>query len=305
MIERPHGQGRTGRQLHWKALAVLLAGILLTIAFSLKARQTELDSFGMRLEDDSTLRAEVLKSKLNQSLLIAEALRHFFDKEAAIPPPRAGSRLTLPFLEEQREIWAIEWVSRVPSHERPRFEKEGRKAFGPGFGIHEIAPGGERIAAAPGKVHYPVVYVSSQRTTGLPSPGFDAGSDVEQLGAMERATDSGTPAVSGRIGMIGSGGSGFVIACPVYDTKTALATVRERRLSLRGLILVRYRTDLLLLSALNDTEALGLGFELLDLSGPPSNRLLFHWTPRLKERDSLESFLYPAVGFQNLSPPLT
>jgi PAS domain S-box-containing protein len=249
--------------MNWRVAAVLVTGFVLTVAFFLKARHTELGTFELRLEDDSTLRAEVLKYKLEQSLLTAEAVRHFFegrDPEAVIA---AGSASRLPFLDTDKGIWGIAWYPRPRPDATSRPGSEARKAFLPGLGYQPVAPEDDMLS----------------------SPGLRAG--------MSLAGDTGAATVCGRVGGTQGAPPVCAIACPVYDDASA-ATIETRRRALRGFILLMFRTDLLLQSALNHTEALGLGFDLLDLSADLPSRLLYRWTPRLKERESWKSRLYPA-----------
>ncbi len=75
--------------------------------------------------------------------------------------------------------------------------------------------------------------------------GFDmASSDIRRL-AMERARDTGMPALSGRVVLAGEKPDdkppGFVMYMPVYNARMPTSTEEERRAALRGYIFAPFR----------------------------------------------------------------
>ena len=89
-------------------------------------------------------------------------------------------------------IHSLTWVPVVPAVERGRFEAQMNCHGMERFFIFAQDEAGQRIAAAPGDVHFPVVYVAPVEGNER-MPGFDLGSDPACRSAIERSVQSGLP----------------------------------------------------------------------------------------------------------------
>ena len=95
--------------------------------------------------------------------------------------------------------------------------------------------------------------------------GFDAGSDVVRREAIERAVNTGEPALTGRVTLNGSGKPtpGFLFLVPVYRPGVSLADEEQRRDALLGLVFAPLTAVDLLSGAAQAAEG-ALDFELYD-----------------------------------------
>ena len=274
-------------------LVVVTGGLLLTSAVFWKEREVELDLFRARLASDSAARAELVKHRLDECLLITTALDQFL--RVAEPVGRQEfSAFTSAFPAAETGLKAIEWIPLVPRSGRPHFEEEGRLAFGPDFRFNERDANGRSVAAGERDLYYPVFYVEPLKGN-EPAAGFDLGSNPTRLAALERARDTGQAAATGRINLVQEKGGvyGFLVFVPVYRRGTQPATVEQRRSTLQGFALAVFNSDLLMRPLLRAREAIGLDFDLLDLSGSEAERLLYRWVSPLLGGSSWESQLIP------------
>ena len=108
-----------------------------------------------------------------------------------------------------------------------------------GLADYDIRPPGDRADYV--VILYNEPYVGRNQKV----VGFDmASSDVRRL-AMERARDTGVPALSGRVVLAGEKPEdkppGFVMYMPVFDKGVPTATEEERRAALRGYVFAPFR----------------------------------------------------------------
>lgn len=126
---------------------------------------------------------------------------------------------------------ALEFVERVP---RAALAAHVRRVRAKGLPGYQVWPAGDGEAA------YPIVYAEA---VGRPPPevlGFDIGSERVRREALERARDSGLPALSGRITLIQDSTSAPVpsltVLAPVYRFGMPAGTGSDRRQALIGLV---------------------------------------------------------------------
>jgi len=101
---------------------------------------------------------------------------------------------------------------------------------------------------APRDEYTSIIYL--QPADGLNSDafGYDMFTDPVRRKAMETARDTGRPSASGRVKLVQERNVqnkqwGFLIYVPVYENKSPLATVSERRAALLGYVYSPYRID--------------------------------------------------------------
>lgn len=113
-----------------------------------------------------------------------------------------------------------------------------------GGGAYAIRPGGPRDAFAP------VIQVEP-RAMGDRSPlGFDPWSDPVRRLAMEKARDSGMPAITGKtqLALDNEAQPGFVMYLPIFERGYALSSVSARRDHLVGWVFAAFRMQDLMAS---------------------------------------------------------
>jgi CHASE1-domain containing sensor protein len=138
-------------------------------------------------------------------------------------------------------VQAVGYTERVESEEKDEFEAEVHEE---GFSNYALLPDGERYE------YFPIVYIEPSEGPNQGLFGYDMFAKRTQRAAMERARDTGLPAVSGRIALTGEDGeegmAGFLIYLPVYRNGEPQQTAPERRSALQGFVISVFRADELL-----------------------------------------------------------
>ncbi len=273
-------------------LVVVVGSLLTTVLFGM-ARQSELSNFRLQFERDSAIRCNIIAQQMDECLLVIEALQRLFDVSELVDKKKFAT-FTIPFLAEEKEIQALEWIPRVPFAERGRYEEMGQQQWMGTFQITERGPLGDTIPAGVRETHYPVFYVEPLKGNEK-AVGYDLGSDPIRRAALEQAADTGAPTVTERIRLVQESGEqyGFLIFLPVYRMGMSTETVEQRRTALEGFALGVFRAGNVISAVLDITEPLGLPFDLLDLSAPAELQLIHHWPARLDMKGSWRSPFFP------------
>jgi signal transduction histidine kinase/ActR/RegA family two-component response regulator len=101
---------------------------------------------------------------------------------------------------------------------------------------------------APRDEYTSIIYLQPAEGLNLDAFGYDMFTDPVRRKAMETARDTGRPSASGRVKLVQERNVqnkqwGFLIYVPVYENKSPLATVSERRAALLGYVYSPYRID--------------------------------------------------------------
>ncbi len=139
----------------------------------------------------------------------------------------------------------------------------------------------------------PDLYVIRQiepRDSNRAAWGFDVGSEPVRREAIERAIDSGSPAISGRIRLVQDeiGRTGFLYYVPLYQPGPTPTSTAERRERLKGVLYA----PLVLELAVAGTELIAgnhLDFEIFDGPTPTSTNKLFDFDGHLSDHSGDET----------------
>jgi len=293
MAERRHYLFGLSTRTFLTLFLIVAAGALLTTALFWEARQSELNSVRLQFERDAAMRCNLIARKMEECLTVIKALQRLFAASQHVSD-REFAVFTVPFLEERRELQALEWIPQVRHAERTDYEGIRRERQMQNFRITERDPRGEIITAGQRETYYPVFYVEPLRGNEK-AVGFDLGSDPIRRVALDQARDSGAPTVTERIRLVQETGEqfGFLIFFPVYRKGMPTETVQQRREGLEGFALGVFRAGNVMMASIGSTDLLGLPFDLLDFSAPSEQRLLHHWSARLNAKDGWKSRFFP------------
>jgi PAS domain S-box-containing protein len=122
--------------------------------------------------------------------------------------------------------------------------------------------------------------------------GFDMMSEPRRRAAMERAGNSGVPALSAKVVLVqdlrrGLHTGGFLLFLPVYSLPTLPATLAERHEALRGFVYGPFRAEDFFRSALAGTTGKAT-VEVFDGDSPSADSLLYRRGPAMPS-DSMAS----------------
>jgi signal transduction histidine kinase len=142
---------------------------------------------------------------------------------------------------------AVEWIPRVPGRQRGRFEKSANADGLFDFQFVQHAGEGRRVKASRRSVYYPVYYVEPYNGNEA-ELGLNLAADRAGAAFLAKVRDSGR--------MVATHAElksfhdrqlpGFSVVVPVYRSKVAPFTVRERRKALSGYVRAKFRFDKLL-----------------------------------------------------------
>lgn len=169
-------------------------------------------------------------------------------------------------------IQGVGYALMIPKEQKARHEAEMRKSGFPDYAIH---PDDVR------EMYSSILYLEPFSGRNLRSFGYDMYSEAVRRAAMDRAMDTGEPALSGRVTLVQEMGQevqpGFLIYHPIYRKDMPHNTVESRRAALMGFVYSPFRAGDLMLSIFNDPRR-DIEVAVYDQKAQPGN-LLFDSAP--------------------------
>jgi PAS domain S-box-containing protein len=226
--------------------AVLLAGFMLTWV----AARAAIDSEKQQARAELQLLAADIQSAIGDRLLAYEALL------------RAGVGTLDAFWPVQSDDWR-------------RFTAQMRLAT--------VYPGLQGVGFASvdesGQPTSKIVFLEPLDASNRLALGYDMMSEPRRRAAMERARDSGAPALSAKVILVqdlrrGLRTAGFLLFLPVYSSPTLPATVAERREKLRGFVYSPFRAEDFFRATLAGSASKA-SVEVFDGGSPGTDALLY------------------------------
>ena len=163
-------------------------------------------------------------------------------------------------------IGVIKWV---PSPQKSAHIAAMREL---GLSDYTLSPAGERESYAP--IIQSAPDIGRNRTL----PGFDPWSDPVRRLAMEKARDSGMPAITGKVRLAVDEGleapPGFVMYLPIFARGQPLDSVVQRRAGLIGWVYTSFHMSDFMAS-LYGKQASGLAFAIYDDTNPTNSALMY------------------------------
>ncbi|MES3027834.1 MAG: CHASE domain-containing protein [Pseudomonadota bacterium] len=130
-----------------------------------------------------------------------------------------------------------------------------------------------------GEVHAIIYLEPAELREAVVAPGFNMHRFPVRGEAMDRARDTGLPALSGKVEVVQEVAqdkqAGFLIYEPVYRGGTVPETLAERREKLQGFVYTPFRAGDLLKSVLPSAGRAGLAYAVYD-GEPSAETLLYH-----------------------------
>jgi diguanylate cyclase (GGDEF)-like protein/PAS domain S-box-containing protein len=166
-------------------------------------------------------------------------------------------------------IQGVGFASYLRNRDKPHYEASVRQE---GFADFHIEPGGER------REYAVTTYIEPFVDSNVLALGVDMYAEPVRREAMERARDTGLPAMSGRVRLDERSAldsqAGFFLYVPVYRNGMPRATVEERRAALVGFSYGAFSINDFMNGVLG-TTAREIRFEIFDGATTARNRLLY------------------------------
>ena len=135
-----------------------------------------------------------------------------------------------------------------------------------------ISSGGER------EIYSSIIYLEPFSGRNLRAFGYDMYSNPVRREAMDRATDTGKPALSGKVTLVQETNkdiqAGFLVYLPLYHSNMPIITLEERRAALRGYVYSPFRVKDLLRGILGGNSSL-IGYQIYDGETLNADQLLY------------------------------
>jgi PAS domain S-box-containing protein len=145
-----------------------------------------------------------------------------------------------------------------------------------------------------------VLYLEPEDTRNAAAMGFDMFTDPVRRAAMERARDTGRPAMSGKVVLKqeidADKQSGFLIYVPVYRRGAPLSTVEQRRAALAGFVYAPFRAGDLLAGIFGSERQPRVEFEIFDGAPSPASLLYDSHAGRVRRPLFTESKTMTVAG---------
>ncbi len=231
-----------GTRARVSPLAVLLTGLLATTlaswTFVRIVRERDRARFANAVEaTEDRVRgrvdAYVTLLRAGSGLFAADPALHRAEFRAFVEP--------LQLRERYPGVQAVGLAVEVPTIGRSRLLDEARATTD---GPFELWPRAER---AQGEVRTAIVWVEPFDARNRVALGYDPAAAPGRREALERARDSGAPAVSGRVTLVQGADApeepGFVLFFPVYAAGAPPVSAEARRAALRGWLYASLRAD--------------------------------------------------------------
>ncbi|MCX5712860.1 MAG: CHASE domain-containing protein, partial [Candidatus Omnitrophica bacterium] len=179
----------------------------------------------------------------------------------------------------------------VDGKDRGAFEQSVRKEGFSDFEIRSLDAEGKITKSPEEPSYYPVTYLESNDNNFTPF-GVDFLSDSVRRVALEKARDSGYPAITSRIKRIGSKTENYscLIAYPIYQKGSILDTTSQRRENLFGFIALVFEIKQTLENSRKGVTPVGINMAIYDESAAPNEQFLYYFESPLNQHlDSLNS----------------
>ncbi|MEI7902662.1 MAG: CHASE domain-containing protein, partial [bacterium] len=226
----------------WGAVGLLAAGLLVTALASLYVK-ADVEAAAQRELDFAAneIRLNVAE-RLDDSAQVLRSGAALFDASETVS--RKDWRAFTERLQVEQQLPGIQGVGYALLIPRERLAEHVRAIRREGFPDYQVTPAGER------ETYSSIIYLEPFSDRNLRAFGYDMLSEPVRRGAMARARDENTAALSGKVVLVQETGedvqAGALMYVPVYRHGSPTDTVEQRRAALQGWVYSPYRmTDLM------------------------------------------------------------
>ena len=245
-------------------VAVVLAGLAITVGITLAARQAALRRLCDSFEVHANTRAGCVEVGLRHALQDLGDVRLFC--EASNSVDRSEFRdFTRPQLIEDPGRRAFQWVPRVSRSQRAGLEPMAHEESLKTFQMAGLGPGAATAPCAAADECFPVYY--SEPPDANPKPGTDLTVDPACRAAMVKARDTGQLIAAEPIRLDGTSRekAAVLVFAPVYENGVIHQTADQRRRALQGYVLGVFDLGELVESSLREIPPVGLHVGIIDV----------------------------------------
>jgi CHASE1-domain containing sensor protein len=274
---------------------VLAAGLMITAA----ATCSMWESVERLAEHDFSLHVKeyqrLLSRRLDDHARILQSGAALFQASDSVT--RADWHAFAHYLQLEKQLPGIQGMGFALLIPRAELSRHLLSIRHEGFPAYTVRPEGDR------DIYTSIIYLEPFTNRNLRAFGYDMFSEPVRRIAMERARDTGSAALSGKVVLVQETDTdvqaGSLMYVPVYRNGSPVDTVEERRAALLGWVYSPYRmTDLIqgLLGDRNLEQEKQLHLEIFDGDQPSSQNRLYRCHPAEHDR------IWPAVRHTQFVP---
>jgi signal transduction histidine kinase/sensor domain CHASE-containing protein len=264
--------------LHYRRTVVsivFLVGAVLSVSvFLVDWRKARLD-VEEAFQTDAAEHFGMLRREMEDAVNGASSLADFFQTVGSVGRGQF-QEFALPHLARAPGLLALVWAPRVEHSLRARFEAAGRQEWGSDFRLFEQDAQGNLLPAGRRAEYFPVYYLETLAELDKAKViGHDWGAKSVRLEALERARDTGRPAMTAILRMI-TGEKGVHVYWAIYRRGAPRNTIGARRENLRGFVGALFRIDQLVESSLGLLSPRGIDIAVVDEGAPVGEQALYY-----------------------------
>lgn len=264
------------------ALIVLLGGLATTLAAWQISVENNLAAANARFDGMANQIATIVQRRMVAHEQILRGAAALFKLKESVSREQWRTYVSGLKLEENYPgILGVGFIQRVAAADKDRHVREVRAE---GFPEYQVLPD------SPREEYNATIYLEPFWGRNLRAFGYDMATEAAPREAMNRARDSGSPALSGRVTLVQEARQdvqpGFMLFLPVYRGDLPTASVAERRAALVGYVYSPFRSRDLMGSLLAGNFDAGIAVELYAAPTPAADALLHASAPGTETRAS-------------------
>jgi PAS domain S-box-containing protein len=266
--------GSAVRGAQWQAWAVLVLAVVVTVV-AWQATQDSVESDArVRFEAEAARVTPRIERRLSAYEQVLRGGVSLFDTWGRVS--RGQWRTYVTGLQVDRNFPGIQGIGFAEIVPAERLANHLARIRGEGFPDYAIHPEGDR------PVYSAIIYLEPFDWRNQRAFGFDMLAEPVRRAAMERARDTGEPAMSGKVRLVQETETdtqpGVLIYLPVYSTASVPASLEARRSELRGYVYAPFRMGDLMAAVIGQ-DASEIRIEVFDGEAPDPAALLFDSAP--------------------------
>ncbi|MBI4471548.1 MAG: CHASE domain-containing protein [Acidobacteria bacterium] len=277
----------------WAPYLVLVTGIALAIGFAWYTRENAEARTVTRFEIAAERVQNAIRSRLDAYIGMLLSGKALFAASDSVT--REEFRRFVERLEVQQRYPGVQGIGYSVRLPAGRVESLTAQMHREGFPLFEIWP-----KDPPRPEYHAIIYLEPVDRRNRVALGYDMSTEPVRLDAMERARDSGRPAMSGKVTLVQeideTKQAGFLIYVPYYSGSGVPGTVGQRRERLVGYVYSPFRADDLLQQVIG-AEPNELQFQVYDGVERSSPNLL-HTNGDSRDLMALDTNLKTSVAIQ-------
>jgi PAS domain S-box-containing protein len=259
--------------LIWLLSSLMIGLALLSFALAWRDEQSLLDA---RLNADTTEITRLIEDTMTENERSLLATRALFAASHTIERTTFSEFVT-PLLERLARTQAIGWAPRVPATARAAFEQSVQTTGVPDFMLYERNTNGQRVPVAERPEYFPATFIEPFALN-REILGFDIGSDSSRLQTLDRARDTGQPALTPPVHLVQTTDEnyGLLLILAVYRQDAPTDSLTARRENLLGMVYSRFQMSALLDKAQSQLNPRDIELYVFDVSDAQPQLLAFH-----------------------------